>query len=103
MKRFKFYILLSMLVFISSCGSLREGFISQKKNNSDEFLVEKKSPLVMPPDYNELPIPNEEKEEQQTNEIKSLISKSKNGETKENTDEKNSSFESSILKKIKNN
>lgn len=103
MKRFKFYILLSILVFLSSCGSLREGFSNQKKNNSDEFLVEKKSPLVMPPDYNELPIPNEEKEEQQTNEIKSLISKSKNGETKENTDEKNSSFESSILKKIKNN
>lgn len=103
MKRFKFYILLSVLVFLSSCGSLRDGFSNQKKNNSDEFLVEKKSPLVMPPDYNELPIPNEEKEEQQTNEIKSLISKSKNGETKENTDEKNSSFESSILKKIKNN
>ena len=103
MKRFKFYILLGILVFLSSCGSLREGFSNQKKNNSDEFLVEKKSPLVMPPDYNELPIPNEEKEEEQTNEIKSLISKSKNGETKENTDEKNSSFESSILKKIKNN
>lgn len=103
MKLFKFYILLSILVFLSSCGSLRDGFSNQKKNNSDEFLVEKKSPLVMPPDYNELPIPNEEKEEEQTNEIKSLISKSKNGETKENTDEKNSSFESSILKKIKNN
>ena len=103
MKLFKFYILLGILVFLSSCGSLREGFSNQKKNNSDEFLVEKKSPLVMPPDYNELPIPNEEKEEQQTNEIKSLISKSKNGETKENTDEKNSSFESSILKKIKKN
>lgn len=103
MKLFKFYILLGILVFLSSCGSLREGFSNQKKNNSDEFLVEKKSPLVMPPDYNELPIPNEEKEEQQTNEIKSLISKSKNGETKENIDEKNSSFESSILKKIKNN
>jgi len=103
MKLFKFYILLGILVFLSSCGSLREGFSNQKKNNSDEFLVEKKSPLVMPPDYNELPMPNEEKEEEQTNEIKSLISKSKNGETKENTDEKNSSFESSILKKIKNN
>ena len=103
MKLFKFYILLGILVFLSSCGSLREGFSNQKKNNSDEFLVEKKSPLVMPPDYNELPIPNEEKEEQQTNEIKSLILKSKNGESKENTDEKNSSFESSILKKIKNN
>ena len=103
MKLFKFYILLGILVFLSSCGSLREGFSNQKKNNSDEFLVEKKSPLVMPPDYNELPIPNDEKEEEQTNEIKSLISKSKNGETKENTDEKNSSFENSILKKIKTN
>ena len=70
MKRFKFYILLSMLVFISSCGSLKEGFINQKKNNSDEFLVEKKSPLVMPPDYNELPIPNEEREEKKTNDIR---------------------------------
>tara|TARA_Y100000389_G_scaffold172317_1_gene180658 strand:- start:335 stop:646 length:312 start_codon:yes stop_codon:yes gene_type:complete len=103
MKRFKFYILLSILVFLSSCGSLREGFSNKKKDNSDEFLIEKKSPLIMPPDYNELPIPNEEKEEQQTNEIKSLILKSKNGESKENIDEKNSSFESSILKKIKNN
>tara|TARA_X000001036_G_C20014027_1_gene535728 strand:+ start:281 stop:526 length:246 start_codon:yes stop_codon:yes gene_type:complete len=81
---------------------LKEGFTNQKKNNSDEFLVEKKSPLVMPPDYNELPIPNEEKTEN-TNEIKSLISKSKNNEIKENLDEKNLSFENSILKKIKNN
>ena len=30
---------------------MKDGFSNQKKNNSDEFLVEKKSPLVMPPDY----------------------------------------------------
>ena len=103
MKKFKLYFVISVALSIASCGTVKEGFSNNKKNNSDEFLVEKKSPLVMPPDYNELPIPNEEKEEQQTNEIKSLISKSKDGETKENIDEKNSSFESSILKKIKNN
>ncbi len=102
MKQFKFYILFCIFVFLSSCSTLKEGFTNQKKNNSDEFLVEKKSPLVMPPDYNELPIPNEEKTEN-TNEIKSLISKSKNNEIKENLDEKNLSFENSILKKIKNN
>ena len=39
----------------------------------------------------------------QSNEIKSLISKSKNGEIEENFDEKSSSFEGSILEKIKNN
>ena len=103
MKQFKFYIVLSVAVFLSSCGTVKEGFINQKKNNSEEFLVEKKSPLVMPPDYNELPIPNEENVEKETNDIKSLISKTKNDETKENLDKKNSTFEDLILKKIKNN
>ena len=100
MKQSKFYIFFCIFVFLSSCSTVKEGFTNQKKNNSDEFLVEKKSPLVIPPDYNELPIPNEEKTEN-TNEIKSLISKSKNKEVKENLDEKSLSFEKSILKKIK--
>ena len=103
MKQFKFYILFCIFVFLSSCSTLKEGFTNQKKNNSDEFLVEKKSPLVMPPDYNELPIPNEEKIEKENKNIKSLISKSKDEENKNNLDKENSSFEGSILKKIKNN
>ena len=103
MKQFKFYILIAIAILFSSCSSLKEGFTNQKKNNSDEFLVEKKSPLVMPPDYNELPIPNEENINKESNEIKSLISKSKNGEIEENFDKKSSSFEESILEKIKNN
>ena len=103
MKQFKFFIFLSILIFLSSCGTLKEGFSNQKKNNSDEFLVEKKSPLVMPPDYNELPIPNEENLDKEANDIKSLISKSKNSDIKENSNEKKSSFENIILEKIKNN
>ena len=103
MKLFKFYIVLSIVIFLSSCSSIKEGFVNDKKNNSDEFLVEKKSPLVMPPDYNELPIPKKENVEKETNDIKSLISKTKNDETKENLDEKKSTFDSSILEKIKNN
>jgi len=103
MKQFKFYILIAIVLLFSSCSSLKEGFVNQKKNNSDEFLVEKKSPLVMPPDYNELPIPNEENISTESNEIKSLISKSNNGEIEDNFDEKSSSFEGSILEKIKNN
>ena len=103
MKLFKFYILIAIVILFSSCSSLKEGFTNQKKNNSDEFLVEKKSPLVMPPDYNELPIPNEENINKESNEIQSLISKSKSGENEENFDEKSSSFEGSILEKIKNN
>jgi hypothetical protein len=103
MKQLKFYTVLSIVIFLSSCGTLKKGFVNQKKDNSDEFLVEKKSPLVMPPDYNELPIPKKENVEKETNDIKSLISKTKNDETKENLDEKNSTFKDLILKKIKKN
>ena len=103
MKLFKYYIVISIAIILSSCGTVRDGFSNQKKNSSDEFLVEKKSPLVMPPNYNELPIPNEEKMEKETKDIKSLILKSKQNENKENLDIKSSSFENSILKKIKKN
>ena len=92
MKQFKFYILISVVIFLSSCSTLKEGFTGKTKNNSDEFLVEKKSPLVMPPDYNELPIPNEENLDKETNDIKSLISKSKNSDIKENSNETKSSL-----------
>ena len=102
MKQFKFCIFLIVALFFLSCSTVKEGFVNQKKNNSDEFLIEKKSPLVMPPDYNELPIPNEENIKE-SSEIKSLISKSKNGDIKKNSDKKNSSFEVSILEKIKSN
>lgn len=105
MKQPNVIVILSIFLFIVSCGTLKEGFSNQKKNSSDEFLVEKKSPLVMPPDFNELPVPNEKSAEEfsDENNIKSLISKKKNIKTKENPDENDSNFEDSILKKIKNN
>ena len=105
MKQFKLFILFNIILFLTSCGSVKEGFSSQKKNNSDEFLVEKKSPLIMPPDYNELPVPKEENlvTESNENEIKSLISKTKNDKIVGNVDEKDKTFEELLLKKIKNN
>ena len=101
MKLFKFYIAISIAIILSSCGTIRDGFSNQKKENSDEFLVEKKSPLVMPPDYNRLPIPNEEKIEKDNKNIESLILKSKLDDNNENSDKKRLSIEDLILKKIK--
>ena len=105
MKLYRLFLLLNIILFLASCGIVKEGFSSQKKNNSDEFLVEKKSPLIMPPDYNELPVPKEENSVKETdeNEIKSLISKTKNDEIVENLEEKDKTFEELLLKKIKNN
>ena len=50
------FLTIAFLTF-QSCQTVKEGFTSQKKKSTDEFLVEKKSPLVMPPEFNELPIP----------------------------------------------
>lgn len=105
MKPNKIFIYLSLIFFLSSCGTIKEGFKNQKKDSSDEFLVEKKSPLVMPPDYDQLPLPGSNNKDDITDNrnIKSIISetpKEKDQNTIENSDE---SFETSILKKIKKN
>ena len=91
---------------IISCGSLKEGFKNQKKNNTDEFLVEKKSPLIMPPDYNELPKPNSvnSEAESEKNSIKSLVTNEENIFDKSNVKNSESKgIEESLLEKIKNN
>ena len=106
MKIFKKLILLSVIFLITSCGTLKEGFSNQKKNNNDEFLVEKKSPLIMPPDYNELPVPNTEttSTENEKNSIKSLVTNEENIVDKSNIKNSDSkSIEDSLLEKIKNN
>lgn len=105
MKNLKIFIFLSIILIISSCGTIKEGFTNQKKNNNDEFLVEKKSPLIMPPNFNELPVPKQKESatQSESDEIKSLISKKKNTEITNDMNQKDKSFEDSILKKIKNN
>ena len=42
MNNFKKFIILNILLMLCSCGTIKEGFTNQKKNSSDEFLVEKK-------------------------------------------------------------
>ena len=106
MKKIKIYTL-TILFFLTlqSCGTIKEGFSSQKKNSSDEFLVEKKSPLVMPPDFDELPTPktNETQLEENSNSIKSLITSNEEPSVLTKNNETNQNLENSILKKIKNN
>ena len=46
-----------ILLFLNSCGTIAEGLGGSKKKGSDEFLVEKKSALVLPPSFGELPEP----------------------------------------------
>ena len=105
MKHFKLLIFFQLILFLYSCSAVKEGFTNQKKSSSDEFLVEKKSPLVMPPDYNDLPVPDQNKEIAETNEnkIKDLVTKNENENGQNNNSvDGNLDIEQSILKKIKN-
>ncbi len=99
MKKFLIYFLILIPLF--GCGSAKEGFTLKKKNNSDEFLIEKKNPLVMPPEYGDLPVPGDF-EAQSSNvdkdEFEKIITKSKNKTSKNST--KKTNIEQSVLEKI---
>ena len=101
--KFPLLIILSSIL-LSNCGTVEKAFDPQNKNTSEEFLVEKKSRLSIPPSFEDLPLPSNEKidEEDQTNNIESLISEKNNNENLE-TDDSDKDFEQSILDKIKNN
>ena len=105
----KIIYLLSLIFFLTSCetmGSIKRGLTGEKVQSTDEFLVQKKNPLIMPPDFDKLPKPGtlEEKildEESESKEIKNLLNL-KQENKKENTSKNNNTdIETSILKKIK--
>ncbi len=106
MRYIKFLIFINLILLLYSCGTLKEGFTNQKKNNNDEFLVEKKSPLVIPPDFNDLPLPKTDvgNVDSNQNSIKDLISSNNTtGEDQKKTNNQSSNFEESLLEKINQN
>ena len=106
MKYKKVIIQLLSLIFLYSCAGLTDALENKKRSeNSDEFLVEKKNPLTVPPDMNELPVPLDQ-EEQKSNEddstdIKKVLQIDETQESiDESSDGENKNLEQSILEKI---
>jgi len=96
------------IFFLNSCESIKNAVSGKKKPPGDEFLVEKKNPLVLPPEFGELPVPLKEErmeqEEESDEEIEKLIGKI-SIEENSNDDSENlsDSLEQSILEQINNN
>ena len=92
--------ILFLSLFTISCsdtfGSVKRGLTGAKANTADEFLVKKKDPLILPPDFENLPTPDERLIAQE--EI-SLFEK-KLEVTMEDNSSTSTSTEESILKKI---
>ena len=99
----KLIFLFLLLGLLSGCQSLRDGLEGNKKSKSaEEFLIEKKNPLVLPPDYSKLPKPSE-KNVAENNEfdLQKILETSDSSTPSENS--VNQSLKKSVIDKIKKN
>jgi len=108
MKKYKslFFVTLVSL-FLLSCQSVQDGLTLKKKENTEQFLIEKKKPLIMPPDFDDLPEPgnldleNEKVESENDNlNLDSLIQSSNNSNGENIDDEISSEIQKKIDKKL---
>jgi len=105
MKTKKILLFLITLLILSACSGAKDALQGKKRSdNSDEFLVKKKNPLTSPPDYDELPVPiSEENNQVKSNETANIEELLKKNKTNSVTNEqKNDDLEKSIIKKISN-
>ena len=102
-------VYLFLIIFVlSGCQSDKDGLTGKKKSNSDEFLVKKKNPLVLPPKFDELPEPkilsDKEKNSEKEIDLKAILTKQTDTTSSTSTNSNsNQSLEKNILEKIKNN
>ena len=95
-----FYILLTL--FLYSCNSLSDvgkTLRNEKIRTTDEFLVKKREPLSLPPDYKKLPEPGQDNSAKQ--ESKDRINKILKITKTQSTKKKSSSVEQSIINEIR--
>jgi|TARA_Y200000002_G_C22661883_1_gene656124 hypothetical protein len=101
MKKLSFLSIITIL--LTSCGSINDAgkvLRNEKIKTTDEFLVKKRNPLVLPPNYEEIPKPGtkliKKKTEEET--IKKILKAPKTENILQN---KSSSVEDSILNRIR--
>jgi len=108
MKMIKNKFTILIIIFFSSllyaCGSTKDLIGGKKRSEqSDEFLVEKKNPLAMPPDFDKLPTPGNQEVSPDTfsdnNEVKDILNIEDTNTSSENNSE-NTDIESSIIEKL---
>jgi len=98
------YFLLTIIIFLHSCNTFSDAskiLRNEKIKTTDEFLVKKRKPLVLPPDYNEIPTPNSIENKKKIDEEKTIEEILKVKKDKGNSNPTSSSIEESVLNKIR--
>tara|TARA_B100000795_G_scaffold13913_1_gene9532 strand:+ start:1708 stop:2034 length:327 start_codon:yes stop_codon:yes gene_type:complete len=98
---------LFLTIFLMSCQSVKDGLEGKKISKGEEFLIEKKNPLEVPPDFEVLPLPRNSndkvsKSKDEFTDIEKLLKKT-NKSIRPKITNKSTTTEESILKKIKVN
>ncbi len=97
-----FFIINLLFIILYSCGGLEDAgkvLRNEKTKNTDEFLVKKKDPLILPPDYDKLPLPDSKKsDDTNSNRIESILSEDGSYNKKKG---KRSSLENSIEEELR--
>ena len=95
------FLILVVSSFLFSCGDFK---LKKKATSGEEFLIEKKDPLVLPPDFSKLPKPNEQPEDKDKDKdinIKSVFDGNQNNaEEDNNQNSSKSNIKKSISEKI---
>ena len=104
MLRKKIIFLIILAFLITSCSgswdSVKRGLTGAKQKSTDEFLVKKKDPLILPPDFDSLPSPSEKAEAlEEISAIEKTLKQA--AETETTSSSTISSTEDSILKRIR--
>jgi len=94
--KYKFLIIIFLFFTFSACS----GVGGKRSEKSDEFLIEKKNPLVMPPDIDDLPKPKDSAEVKKTEDNFKETLKSNNESTNNSSTNSSGSLQESIIKKI---
>ena len=93
------FLILALSSFLFSCGGFK---LKKKANSGEEFLIEKKDPLTLPPDFSKLPKPNEQPETIDKDiDIKSVFDGNQNSAVEDNNQNTSkSNIKKSISEKI---
>jgi hypothetical protein len=102
------FLLFFLLLFLG-CQDVKKGFSGKKIDQGEEFLVIKKNPLVVPPDFEKMPIPKNEIEESnlievennQDNDFKKLLKTQDQNVDLSDSRENSGDLEKKIIDKIK--
>jgi hypothetical protein len=110
MNKNNYPIFLLIFIFLfSGCQDIKKGMTGKNIDQGEEFLVIKKNPLVVPPDFEKMPIPKNEVEKtnaikvenNQDNDFKKLLKTQDQNVNVSDSIENTGDLEKKIIDKIK--